>query len=376
MRNIHNILRKEKKEMHMSEYEKELDFVKESKDDIFPDFVFAPLYNDFNDNYYQKSFVEDDLVASVKKLRRRYSDFFDYIDAMEIYNEYMQKLEEKYGGKRVIKNALRVDAMPDPVPAEPKLKQTRKNKQFLRSEVMPSRQVEAVKLSKEEMLAIARQTFPNKMGDDVESISPSCDIPKDMRKRLKKMSEEIAGRNRRHNMYRSVGNNSGTDFIIEYLNQAKRGVFNSSGKYTGDDLSLSQIMKENERIANTPPEFLEDELASQTEIVNGRLVRRKDYQKLEIYKELYSEGIDVVGNFGKSMTKQAVKMIRSHIGDTAPASKKEMKKIKKRAKKEREMIEKRRDNNRLLEKTLLGNKFSVDNTDGNISFRLRDLYRD
>lgn len=363
--------------MQISEYEKELEFVKEAKDDIFPDFVFAPLYNDFGDNYYQNSFVEDELIASVKKLRRRYSDFFDYIDAMEIYNEYMEKLEEKYGGRRVIRNALKVDAMPDPVPAEPRLKQTRKNKQFLRADIIPSRQIEVVKLPQEEMLAIARQAFPNKMGNDIESISPSHDIPKDMRKRLKKMSEEIAGRNRRHNMYRSVGNNSGTDFIIEYLNQAKRGVFNSSGKYTGDENeSLAQIIKENERIENTPPEFLEDELASQTEIVNGRLVRRKDYQKLEIYKELYGEGIDVVGTFGRSMTKQAVKLVRSHIGDTAPASKKEMKKIKKRAKKEREIIERRRDNNRLLEKTLLGNKFSVDSKDGNLSFRLRDIYRD
>lgn len=363
--------------MQMSEYEKELDFVKEAKDDIFPDFIFAPLFNDFGDSYYQNSFVEDELVASVKKLRRRYSDFFDYIDAMEIYREYMDKLKEKYGGMRVIKNALKVDAMPDPVPAEPKLKNTRRNKQFLRADIIPSRQIDVMKLPQEEMLAIARQVFPNQMGEDIESVAPTQDIPKDMKKRLRKMSREMAGRNRRHNMYRSVGNNSGTDFIIEYLNQAKHGMFNSSGKYTGEDNeSVAQILKENERIANAPPEFLEDELASQTEIVNGRLVRRKDYQKLEIYKELYGEGIDVIGNFGRSMNKQSVKMIRSHIGDTEPASKKELKKIKKRAKKEREMIEKRRDNNRLLEKTLLGNKFSLDDKDGHLNFRLRDVYRD
>lgn len=363
--------------MQMSEYEKELDFVKEASDNIFPEFIFAPLFNDFGDNYYQNSFVEDELVASVKKLRRRYSDFFDYIDAMEIYHEYMAKLEEKYGGKRVIKNALKVDAMPDPVPAEPRLKDTKRNRQFLRADIIPSRQIDVVKLSQDEMLAIARQTFPNQMGEYIESIVPTKDIPKDMKKRLKKMSSEMAGRNRRHNMYRSVGNSSGTDFIIEYLNQAKRGVFNSSGKYTGEENeSIAQIMKENERIENTPPELLEDELASQTEIVNGKLVRRKDYQKLEIYKELYGEGIDIIGSFGRSMTKQSVKLVRSHIGDTEPASKKEMKKIKKRAKKEREMIEKRRDNNRLLEKTLLGNKFSLDDTDGHLNFRLRDIYRD
>ena len=136
------------------------------------------------------------------------------------------------------------------------------------------------------------------------------------------------------------------------------------------------IVKEQERMENTIPELLEDELANQTEIVNGRLVKRKDYMKIQIYKELFGEGIDIIGNFGKSMSKQAVKMVRSQIGDTEPASKKELKKIKKRTKKEREMIERRKDSDRLLEKTLLGNKFSFESDGSNLSFRLKDIYKD
>lgn len=358
-------------------YEQELEFVKQADDDLFPSFLFNPVFNDFGDNYYGKSIAKNELITMVKKLRRRYSNFFDWIDAMEIYDEYMGILADKYGGMRVIKNALKVDAMPEPVPSEPKLKNTKKNKQYLRSGVVPSRKIDVEPLTDDEILAIARQVFPGTTGEDVTEEDSQKKLPKEMKKRISKMQEVMAGRNRKQNLYRSVGNNSGTDFIVEYLNQAKRGVYDHSGNYKGDDtMSITEIVKEDERIANTLPELLEDELNNQTTIVNGRLVKRKDYEKMEIYKELFGEGIDIIGNFGRSMTKQAVKMVRSQIGDTEPASKKEMKKIKKRTKKEREMIERRRDSNALLEKTLLGNKFSFENDGTNLSFRLRDLYKD
>ena len=50
--------------------------------------------------------------------------------------------------------------------------------------------------------------------------------------------------------------------------------------------------------------------------------------------------------------------------------------MKKKAKKDRERIERRRDSNELLEKTLLGNKFSFREDGDTLSFRLRDVYRD
>lgn len=361
----------------MNNYEDELQFVKEADDELFPSFLFQPLFNDFNDNYYQKSFAKDELITMVKKLRRRYSNFFDWSDAIDVYNEYMDSLVQKYGSLRVIKNALEVDAMTDPVPAKPKLKNTRKNKQFMRAGVLPARQVSVEPMSRDEMIVIARQSFPDSFGNDIDETESTKKLPKELRKRVQAMSDNLAGMNRKRNLYRSTGNNSGTDFIIEYLNQTKRGIYDHTGKYTGpDNMSLADIVKEDERIANTIPELLEDELGNQTEIVNGRLVKRKDNVKMQIYKELFGEGIDVIGTFGKSMTKQAVKMVRSHIGDTEPASKKELKKIKKQAKKDRERIERRRDSNALLEKTLLGNKFSFESKDDSLSFRLRDIYRD
>lgn len=364
----------------MSGYEQELDFVKESPDNIFPSFLFNPMYNDFDDNYYANSFANDELATKVKKLRRRYNDYFDYLDAMDTYDEYMDLLIEKYGSKRVIKNAAEADLLQDPLPAKPKLKNTRKNRQFQRAGSIPSRKLDVEPVKSEEMIAIARQLFPNATGETVSEDDNNKKMPKEIRKSIKRIEQQLAGRDRKKNMYRAVAANRGTDFIVEYLNQTKRGVYDSSGQKKDTNQSLYEMMQEDEREKYHRPEIIEDENElNTTEIVNGRLVHRKEYQKMEIYKELAAGGIDVIGNFGKGMTRKAQKMIRSQIGESEPLTKKEMKKIRKRARKEKERIARRRDSNRLLEQTLLGNKldkFDFNSDDRSLTFQLKDIYRD
>ena len=362
----------------MINIEEELNQVKDADDNLFPEWLFNPVYNDFGDNYYSRSFAEDELTTIIKKLRRRYNDFFEWAEAIEMYNEYMDKMIEKYGSIRVIKNALEVDMMEDPIPSKPKLKNNRKNRQFLRTGIAPSRKIVDVVIPDEEMLAIARQAFPDTMGETIDEADSLKKLPKEQAKRLKEIQQNLAGRSRRDNLYRSVGNNRGTDFIVEYLNQAKRGVYSSSGiKEETENQSLVDIMEEMDRIADTRPELLEDETESQTTYKNGRLVRKSDEIRMQILEELYKEGIDIFGNMTKNMDKKSVKMVRSRIGATEPMTKKELKKHKKRNKKEQARIQRRRDANSILEETLLGNKLDVHtDSNGNLNLRLRDLFRD
>lgn len=358
-------------------YADELLDVQEAPDNIFPDFLFNPVFNDFDDGYYQKSFVQNDLMASIKRLRRRYGNYFQWAEAMNIYEEYMETLVEKYGSMRVIKNALHYDLMPDPVPAKPKLKNNKKNRQFMNSGIVPSERIANVHLDSDTVIQMARQMFPDTMGNDIDEAVEFTKVPKETRKRLSRIQTHMEGRQRRHNLYRSQNSNAGTDFIVEYLMNSKRGIYDRHGNYTGDDdMSLKEIVKEQEIIDSTRPELLDDPSESTTVIRNGRLVNRREEQQLEIYKLLYEQGIDVIGAFGNSMSKKSVKMVRSHIGDTEPASKKKLKKIRKRAEKEQEKIARRADNNRLLEETLLGNRFTMSETDNALSFRLKDIYRD
>lgn len=363
----------------MDVYEELFEAVKDTDDSLWPDWLFNPAFNDFDDNYYIQSFAEDETTMMVKKLKHRYNDFFEWVDAMSIYNEYMSQMIEKYGSLRVIKNALEVDMMDDPIPSKPKLKNNRKNRQFLRSGTIPSRRDPEIAVSGEEMLAIARQAFPGQMGEDVDEELSNEPLPKETKKRLREIQRVIDGEERRRNMYRSIGNNSGTDFITAYLNNAMKGIYDSSGNITGNnDQSLMEIVKEMERIENTRPELLEDESMYKTTVVGNRLVRQADLQRTEVYKELYQEGFDILHSLGRSgLDKKSVKMIRSQIGASEPMTKKELKKMKKRAKKDQARIQRRADASNLLEKTLLGNRLDTRrDSDGNISLRLRDLYRD
>jgi len=364
--------------MEHESYYDSLDFVREADDKIFPDFLFNPLFNDFGDDYYAKSFVDDEMTLIVKKLRRRYNDYFDWVEAMEMYHQYMDMLVEKYGSMRVIKNALKTDVMEDPVPAKPKLKNNRRNRQFLRSGVIPTKPCMAVPLTKEDMLELIRGELPGQFGENIKEGDSDKKFPKDVQKRINIMLAKIAGKTRRDNMYRSIGSNAGTDFIVEYLNQTKRGIYDSSGNRTSkyDNMSISDIMEEDETFESMRPELLEMLDGEKSEIVNNRLVRKKDRVQMEVYKELWRSGYDIIGTLNRSMDKKSVKMIRSQIGATEPMTKKELKKVRKRSRKERERIERRRDNDALLEKTLLGNKINLDRDKNSLSFRLKDIYRD
>lgn len=360
-------------------YREELKFVEEADSSLFPDWLFRPIFNDFGDNYYEKSFANTRLITEIKRLKRRYNDFFEWIEACEIYKEYMQTMIEKYGSKRTIKNALELDMLDDPIPAKPKLKNNRTNRQFLRAGVIPSQRIIDVPIDKDEILAIARQAFPEATGENVDESDNFKKYPKSAMKRIRRIQEQMEGQNRKMNLYRSTGNNHGTDFIVEYLNQAKRGKYGIQKEDLSDTLSLSERVEEYRRIQETPPEILEHELSEKESTITsyGRLVNRKEQERMDLFEALYKEGYDIFGKFGKTMDKQSVKMIRRRVGATEPATKKEMKKLKKKQKRDQRQIEKRRDASDLLERTLLNNKLNLDRDDsGNLSLRLKDLYRD
>lgn len=349
-------------------------------DEDFPDWLFNSTYNDFEDNYYDQSFAESELVSEIKKMRRRYNDFFDYMDAIDIYNEYMEAMVNKYGSMRTIKNALEVNLIEDPIPAKPKLKATKKNKLFLQSGVIPSRKTDTLHLDGEEIRSLARKIQPDKDGSSVDEADMYKKLPKDVKEELKRASRRLSGETRKQNMYRTVGNNRGTDFIVEFLNNAKNGVYSShqAKKSTDDSVSIIDIAKDIIREKTVPPELLEDENSiSRTVVYGNRLVNTRDKQQIEIYKQLLEEGFDVMHQLGHSgLDKKSVKMIRNGIGATEPMTKKEMKKMKKRTKKEAAKIKRRADASEVLQRTILGNKLDLDDSSGMLNLRLKDIAPD
>lgn len=357
-------------------YADELNFVAEAEDDKFPKFLFTPIYNDFDDNYYKQSIADDTLSVSARGLRRKYSNFFDYCDAISIYNEYMDALLNKYGSMSIIKNGLRLGYLDEAIPPKPKLKNTKRNREFLRAGAVPSRPFLTEPISADAYIELARMNFPNSFGEDIKEEDRFVKLSKHTKRILNRTQERISGADRRHNLYKNNSVDNGTDFIVEYLNQATKGYYDGNVLSSSGD-SILDIIKDEEKYSALPPELVDAELnGNKTIVYNGRIVKAQDVAQIEIMKQLYSIGIDVLGNFGKSMNKNAVKMMRSSIGDAEPMTKKDLKKYKKKVKKSNEIISNRRDSDKILERTLLNNKVDFTSGGNTLNFRLRDLYRD
>jgi len=382
-----------------SEYEKSLEPVKVAADNNFPDFLFNPVYNEFGDNYYQIGISSDPLVIKARSLRRKYSNYFDYVQAMEVYNDYMELLSEKYGGKSIIKNTLKarrkaeysnnydeVEAyetlFDDIIPDKPELKNKKKNREFLRAGVMLSNQTEGESLPEESIKESAEDLFGNPSGINIDEMDIFNKPPKRIRKSLERASCKIAAKQRKENLFSKFGNNSGADFIVEYMNNASKGYYDNKGTYK--ERSLKEIVKEEERRLSMPPELYEDEMTADISTISSfgsssnRMVKKSELAQIEIAKELYSIGIDVTGNMSKNMDKKAVKAVRRFIGveENFPMSKKELKNLKKQQKKENRRLNEQQDNDRLLRDTLLKNKFSFDKNGSSLNFRLRDTMHD
>lgn len=363
----------------MSKYEESLSFIKGSKDDLFPDWLFKPAFNDFDDDYYEASFVDTKLETDAKKIRRRYNDYFQWEEAMFIYENYMNKMVEKWGSMKIITNSVEHGTMPDYIPPKPRLKNTKKNRRILRGEISPSRRRVELPVSPEETIAIARQLFPDAMGDDLEL--EEYKMNKKEKLAYERMERRFEQKNRRANMYRDVGTSRGTDFIVEYLNQAKQGVYTSSGfrkKKKPDEEengSLVAVAKEIIRRETTPQWIIDDEELPETTMEYGRIVNRREMEEMEIYKILYEEGFNVIGSMSGRMDKRSVKMIRAQIGATEPMTKKEMRKLKKRNKRDQARIQRRRDESNALTQSLLKNKIrNGRDANGNITLRMHDLF--
>ena len=362
-------------------YIDELQFVVDSTNDIFPEFLFNPLFNEFEgEDYYSLGATVDLRVIEAQKIRRKYRNYFDYVAALESYNEYMNFLIDKYGSLSIIKNSVKVGLFEDFIPPKPKLKTNSQNKEFLRSKIVPSRQIN-MEFDSSTVREIADSLYPitkselSNINEDDRFKKPN----KKFKKTIKRALEKISGIDRQNNLYRSNSVGNGVDFIIDYMNQANKGFYDDKGKHK--EYSITEILKEEERRKGIPYEILDYEETANTSIIVGdRLSSRKEQQRIDIMTDLLKLGINLLDG-SKNMDKRVVKMIKRSAGyddlnDPALMSKKELKQYKKRQKKERVDLDRRKDNDRILTQTLLNNRFDVSSKNNSLSFKLRDLYKD
>ena len=101
-------------------------------------FLFEVYVNDFNDNYHKENEPSNELERLAKKIRRRYRVMSDYMNAMIIYEDYMNVLAVKHGGRDSLQIKIDSGVMDDFIPAKPRMRNTVTNKYLIKNKIIIS----------------------------------------------------------------------------------------------------------------------------------------------------------------------------------------------------------------------------------------------
>lgn len=89
--------------------------------------TFDVIYcQDFDDDYHQETDDELKILQKARNLKSQYYDVNLYNEAKDVYDEYMEMLYEKYGGKKIFKRQKKAGCVSEFIPIKPMLKRTTK----------------------------------------------------------------------------------------------------------------------------------------------------------------------------------------------------------------------------------------------------------
>jgi len=81
---------------------------------------------DYDDNYHRlEGEPSSEFEQEVRKIRRRYKDLNEFNDAIALYNEWMDYLANKHGGRDILKAKIKYEIIEDYVPHKPKLRDSK-----------------------------------------------------------------------------------------------------------------------------------------------------------------------------------------------------------------------------------------------------------
>lgn len=376
---------------------------KEAPMDRFPDFLLNPIkhtYDDEDQNAYieRAIFGDNPLIASAKMVRRKYADYFDYLDAMAIYDDYMDFLADKYGSRKIAKSGIRKGIFPDYLPPKPRLKNKKENRVLLEGNFVPSRRNPRIAKTFEELEETTRIMFPEPDLSEIPAYPSDKPIkyPKSELKAFKKYYDELDSKNRKLNMFTTKSStNSALDAIIGFMKDGGSMIeYNKKGKKlkkkkknrhplyddSYDNWSIAENIKELHKYDG----FTEEEIAileksefdQGIEVKNGRM-RKADYDlQMEIYTKLMEQGFNVMGIASNTMDKTSVKMLKSRqdaLNGDRPLSKKELKKKRKKQRKAYDKKLKKMEKDAYIGNTLLNNRIKFKRDPGKLEFRLSDI---
>lgn len=366
-------------------YSKSLDYVSWADNESFPDFLWTPMYGvPETDNYYETAMSASKLSADVTALRRKYADYFEWEAAISTWKAYMQDLVDQYGSVEVVVDSANAGTIDTYVPIKPKLKPTKKNKEILKTGIVPVRSL--WEATPEEIRESVENNMPPAPESAEETEEPAIldFIPDWAKKSISKATQKHEERRRIDEAFNNIGGSVGSDFISGLLEKIQEGDFNLSKKKE----SSTPIKDKIEELALEP--YQDDDIeayrelnnSARTHLIRGKKVYEDDERAIEFVQYLYELGIGIAGSSKETLGH--VRLARKRLGfdeDPAYMTPKELKKYKKKMKKEKkwqETAKKRKESNTTLERALLDNKRPgfVTDSDGSFSISFSQMFAD
>ena len=343
-------------------------------DELFPDFLWEVQLNLYeNDDYKLRGTCENPNVLKAYTIRRKYSNYWDYIDAMEAYIDYAEYIESAYGSFEMMKNAADQGMSTVYIPKKPKLTNKKENKNLLKSGFIPSRIEEDFIPDSEIINEAIDRIRSNEISDDKK-----YELPKRIIKIHNLAQDDKVKSARINSIYarNSGGNLQGMDAIINFLNSANDTDIETRGKTAS---SFSEEMENLHEFDYVPQEIIDDMFAPKTTFISSSfLMNPEKKRQQEILEALVKSGYNFLDKAATAgMDKDAVRAVTrkyyNYSENTENLTPKQIKKLKKKEAKRRKKSNERLIGDRRLQDALLRNRAHF-SRDDNLNFRLADIF--
>lgn len=232
------------------------------------------LVNDFGDSYHRTNVdPTTELEKEARKIRHKYRCFEEYKFALATYYEYMDTLQEKYGGRKKFKLNLQSGMVQEFLPPYPRLKKSTTNNYIMNNNIVVSDPT-VVRIDEE-----ALNELETELEDEEDDVYVSDKILPSKKDPDHKVVEEIVDKG----LYsvKRLKDASAYDILAQYFSGMDNKK-NKKGKIKDDYVpSLTDIIEDRDEIEE------EDDFRV---FRNGRLCSKEEIKNLNFYDELKSLG--------------------------------------------------------------------------------------
>lgn len=331
-----------------------------------PEWNFIILPNYFDDDEYWSSNIQEECpeaYLAIANLGNKYEDPREWLNACQIYDQYIGTLIDYYGGEIAVSSYVEeYGDYPPGIKLRPKLNKCKSNKAFRETGILPP---ERSKLYDPaiEMSSYVAQTIDGISNEEIHKMDIKVKKPKGV------IRDMLLDDRRNFDAEQRVKNNYVTessislDVIANYYARKDNAV---NASRSNDDRTLEQIIDQYNESLNQ--DQWETDTGTSYYQSGSIIYTPKARARLEVAKALAASGIQPLNKTArKNMNADEIRLIRKEIGESV-LTKKERKKAHKEYKEYNKKRERAAQSERELGMALTRNKLALNN-----SMRLDDL---